>query len=376
MNRLMKKGKRGAGLSLILALCACQPAVPTVQVLEGHTMGTSWRVSLSQTAYSSAELAQLRQQIQRLLDGEEAEFSTWRADSLLSRFNAQNSTAPQPISPAIAAMVRMALRVGRQTGGAMDITIAPLVALWGFGPQPAPSHLPDAQAIRTAKARTGLDGVRVISDRDGDWLQKKRPELQLDLSTVGEGYAADQLAAFLQRQGVEHYLVAVGGAVFARGERQPGQRWRIAIQQPTDRQTAAQAVVTLRDYGISTAGSYHNYYTLDGRRLSHIIDPRSGYPVQHTLVSATVIAPTTLEADAWDTGLLVLGMPKAQALALRCDLAAYLIARQADGTLTVWASPRFQRFLRANEQNMHEMMQKNADRCTFKQTVSGQANGS
>lgn len=224
------------------------------------------------------------------------------------RFNRSSSTAPWPVSEAMADIVTTSLRVGKKTDGVMDITVGPLVNLWGFGPDQQPVKTPTQAQIDAAKARTGLQHLTVINRAGEQFLQKDLPDLYVDLSTVGEGYAADHLSHLMEREGISRYLVSVGGALVSRGMNSKGLPWRVAVQKPTDRENAVEAVVDINGHGISTSGSYRNYYELDGKRISHVIDPRSGRPIDHKLVSVTVISPTALEADAWDTGLMVLGL--------------------------------------------------------------------
>ena len=311
-------------------------------VLEGKTMGTQWRVSLA--GVPAAQAAGLREKIQQRLDADDHELSTWKKDSALSRFNQDRTMQPYPISSNMADIITVALRIGRLTDGAMDITVGPLVNLWGFGPDQQPPHTPSQTDIAAAKALTGLRHLQVTERADGAWLQKDLPGLYVDLSTMGEGFATDHLARLMEEEGIANYLVSVGGAVLSRGHNPAGSPWRVAIQKPTDRENAAQALVDLQGHGISTSGSYRNYYELDGRRISHVINPQTGQPIEHRLVSATVIATTALEADGWDTGLMVLGSEKAQALALREHLAVYLITKEKQG-FSSWMSPQFRAFL-------------------------------
>ena len=330
--------------SLLLVACDTPPSAQdsNALVLEGKTMGTVWRVSLAGVDATRRE--KLQTAIQQQLDQDDHELSTWKQDSVLSRFNQYQGTAPQPVSNNMADIVTTALRIGQLTEGAMDITIGPLVNLWGFGPQKQPQHTPDAQQIAAARQQTGLQHLQVIDHADQSWLQKDLPALSLDLSTVGEGFATDHLARLMEQEGINNYLVSVGGAVLTRGQNAQHRAWKVAIQKPTDRENAVQAIVDLQGHGISTSGSYRNYYELDGKRISHVIDPLTGQPIQHRLVSATVIAPTALEADAWDTGLMVLGEDKAKALALKQKLAVYLIYKQGDKFVS-WMSPQFAAFL-------------------------------
>lgn len=321
-----------------------QPAESTQRatVLEGKTMGTFWRVSLA--GIDPGREAALREKIQAQLDADDQLLSTWKNDSALMQFNRSTRTDPWPVSEAMSDIVTQALRIGDKTHGALDVTVGPLVNLWGFGPDKQPVTMPSEADIARAKTRVGLKHLSVHQTASGPYLQKDIPELFVDLSTVGEGYAADHLARLMEQEGVSRYLVSVGGALVSRGTNPEGRAWRVAIQQPTDRENAVAAIVDINGHGISTAGSYRNYYQLDGKRLSHVIDPASGYPIQHTLVSATVIAPTSLEADGWDTGLMVLGPEKAKALALEQKLAVYLIVKEPKG-FTTWMSPQFTTFL-------------------------------
>ncbi|MEB4699307.1 FAD:protein FMN transferase ApbE [Klebsiella quasipneumoniae] len=323
---------------------ATTPATPasTATVLDGKTMGTFWRVSV--IGVDEAKAQALRAKVQAQLDADDRLLSTWKNDSALMRFNHAADTRPWPVSEAMADIVTLSLRIGAKTDGAMDITVGPLVNLWGFGPDKQPVATPDAQAIAAAKARTGLQHLQVINQSGRQFLQKDIPDLFVDLSTVGEGYAADHLARLMEQEGISRYLVSVGGALVSRGMNGEGKPWRVAIQKPTDRENAVQAIVDINGHGISTSGSYRNYYELDGKRFSHVIDPQTGQPITHKLVSVTVIAPTALEADGWDTGLMVLGPEKAQQVVREQGLAVYMIVKEGEGFKT-WMSPQFRTFL-------------------------------
>ena len=323
---------------------ATTPATPasTATVLDGKTMGTFWRVSV--IGVDEAKAQALRAKVQAQLDADDRLLSTWKNDSALMRFNHAATTEPWPVSEAMADIVTLSLRIGAKTHGAMDITVGPLVNLWGFGPDKQPVATPDAQAIAAAKARTGLQHLQVINQSGRQFLQKDIPDLFVDLSTVGEGYAADHLARLMEQEGISRYLVSVGGALVSRGMNGEGKPWRVAIQKPTDRENAVQAIVDINGHGISTSGSYRNYYELDGKRISHVIDPQTGQPITHKLVSVTVIAPTALEADGWDTGLMVLGPEKAQQVVREEGLAVYMIVKDGEGFKT-WMSPQFRTFL-------------------------------
>ncbi len=313
-----------------------------VTVLEGKTMGTFWRASIP--GIDAKRSTELKEKIQTQLDADDQLLSTYKKDSALMRFNDSQSLSPWPVSEAMADIVTTSLRIGARTDGAMDITVGPLVNLWGFGPEQQPVQIPSQEQIDAMKAKTGLQHLTVINQSHQQYLQKDLPDLYVDLSTVGEGYAADHLARLMEQEGISRYLVSVGGALNSRGMNGEGQPWRVAIQKPTDKENAVQAVVDINGHGISTSGSYRNYYELDGKRLSHVIDPQTGRPIEHNLVSVTVIAPTALEADAWDTGLMVLGPEKAKEVVRREGLAVYMITKEGDSFKT-WMSPQFKSFL-------------------------------
>lgn len=339
-NAIAKGLLLSAALSL---LAACNDRETRTQMdLEGKTMGTFYSVKISGDVKISKPL--LQQQVDALLEQANDDISTYRPGSVLSRFNQSYSTDPQPIPRGMADIILMAQRIGRDTQGAMDITVGPLVNLWGFGPDKRTFKVPDQQQIEAAQKNIGLQHLKLLSDSRGEWLQKDLPNMYVDLSTLGEGYGVDQLVKLMARNGITNYLVSVGGAVSSRGVNGQGKPWRVAIQKPTDRENAVQALVDLQGYGISTAGSYRNYFEQNGQRYSHVIDPATGRPITHRLVSATVIAPTALEADGWDTGLMVLGTEKALKLAEEKGLAVYLISKTDEGFSAVM-TPQFKAFL-------------------------------
>ncbi|ACS87133.1 MULTISPECIES: FAD:protein FMN transferase ApbE [Musicola] len=321
-----------------------KPSVNTrkLTTLEGKTMGTFYSVKISGELPEGQP--QLQQEIDALLEQANNEISTYRKDSTLSRFNRYQGSDPQPISGGMADIILTAQRIGRATGDAMNITVGPLVNLWGFGPQKQPATIPSQQQIDAARQKVGLNHLTLISNEKGEWIQKDLPDLYVDLSTLGEGYGADLLAQLMTQKGITNYLVSVGGAISSRGVNAQGLPWRVAIQKPTDKENAIQASVNLQGYSISTAGSYRNYFEQNGKRYSHVIDPATGRPITHQLVSATVIAKTALEADGWDTGLMVLGTEKALKLAEQQSMAVYLITKTDKGYEAVM-TPQFKAFL-------------------------------
>jgi thiamine biosynthesis lipoprotein len=307
-------------------------------------MGTSWQVTLPRCENRS-DIADLQRTIGEKLEQVEAEMSHWRDDSRLSRFNQNRSTQPVPISPQMATVIREAQRVHRLSEGAFDITSATLVNLWGFGPAGRQQNNPTAAQIQAAVGVCGSNQLVVTkTTNDSFMLTKQNPGVQIDLSALAKGFAIDVVAEYLNAQSLESYLVELGGELRARGNNQRGKPWRIGLERP-DSQTAGgiRRTVELRDHAIATSGSYRNF-----RRESHesavtyphILDPRSGRPVSHGLVSVSVIDKTAMRADALATALMVLGPQQGYHLAVHENVAATFVSRSPEG-LVERSTPAF-----------------------------------
>ncbi|VFP82299.1 FAD:protein FMN transferase [Candidatus Erwinia haradaeae] len=313
-------------------------------ILTGHSMGTIWRVNV--VDIQAERKHALHTSIQKILDYDDAQLSTWKTDSVLSRFNQYKGYHSQPVSTEIADIITQALRVGNQMNGAMDITIGSLVNLWGFGPRGSLKFTPTQRQIDCARSLHGLSYLTVTNSSTQSYLRKDMPGIYIDLSSVGEGYAVDHLVHLMQKEGIDNYLVSVGGAIVTCGHNAQGKPWKIAIQKPIDQENAVQDIVELKGCGISTSGTYRNYYELNGKPISHLINPFTGQPAQNELVSATVIAPTALEADCWDSGLMILGLKKSQELAIKHKKAVYLVYKKNDQLIS-WISPKFFPFIQS-----------------------------
>lgn len=299
----------------------------------GDTMGTTYKVKL--VPRPGVDAAAVRGAVQAALEEVDASMSTYRQDSELSRFNASTSTDPVPISDGLHHVMEVALEVGRASGGALDVTVGPLVDAWGFGP--TERREPDAGALSALRARVGLAKLG-LDDRG---LRKAASDLRVDLSAVAKGHAVDRVARALDRLRVEHYLVEVGGELSARGSRPDGEPWRVAIEKPDEARRAVERVLPLSGSGLATSGDYRNYYEKDGKRRSHLIDPRSGLPIEHGLASVSVVHPRVAVADAWATALSVLGPVAGPEVAEREGLSALFIVRQADGGFRTQVTPAF-----------------------------------
>lgn len=316
------------GGALFLLVRSSHAPVVEKRQLTGHTMGGTWSVKVI-----DIERPGLQSELQSILDDLESTFSTWRADSQVSRFNASRSTDWFPVSVHMVHIVQVAQEVHRDTAGAFDITIAPLVNLWGFGPAGRIDSLPTDDQIAAARAHVGSDKLsfRVAPPA----LRKSDPQLQIDLSAIAKGYAADQLAIHLDQLGIRDYLITVGGE-----NRAKGRPWRIGIETPTPDVMRIIDTLDLRDAAISTSGDYRNFAQFAGKRFSHQIDPRTARPVTHSVASVTVLNRSGARADALATALFILGPDQGYTTATRLNLPALFIQRN-EGRFTLRPTPQF-----------------------------------
>jgi thiamine biosynthesis lipoprotein len=273
------------------------------------------------------------------LDRIEGLMSTWDRDSELSRFNRSTSLEPFPVSPETFEVFKWSIDVGNLTGGALDVTIGPLVDAWGFGPAGPRNAPPSNEEIARLREATGARQLEL--NPKALTVRKTRPEVRCDLSSVVPGYAADRLWTALADRGFTDFLIDVGGEVRARGRNEAGAPWQIAVERPQPQANDIQRVVPISDLAITTAGDYRKYREVDGLRVAHILDPRTGRPLTHRLASVTVIDALAVRADAFDTALMVLGMDEGLALATKLNLAALFIERTGEGFVER-ATPRFE----------------------------------
>lgn len=266
-------------------------------------MGTYYRV----LAYCDPQppLAEVEQILEHQLAELNATFSNYDDTSELAQFNRASTQTWQRLSPELLTVLGVALQVFRDSEGALDVSVAPLVAAWGFGPK-ASVDLPPSDAVLTeVRVRVGLQFLEL---NETDSSARKRRDLELDLSALAKGYAVDSLSETLTSLGCPNHLVDIGGEVRAIGVKPSGQQWRIGIEIPNDDQLGGVArALPLRDQAVATSGDYRNFVAQDKARWSHSIDPRTGRPVSHLLASVTVVLPTTMLADAWATAFTVMG---------------------------------------------------------------------
>ncbi|MCX8049043.1 MAG: FAD:protein FMN transferase [Methylohalobius sp.] len=291
----------------------------------GLALGTSFSVK---TAYLPAAVnsEELKAQLDDLLEQINQKMSTYLADSELSRFNRSTSSDWQPVSEDLAKVVLTALEVSRWSDGAFDVTVGPLVNLWGFGPDLKRNQIPEPSALEQAKSRIGYQNLEARLNPPA--LRKHKPELYVDLSAIAKGFAVDRLAEHLEYVGVQNYMVEIGGEVRVKGKSPRGEGWRIAVEKPQPKVRQIEKVLELSDIALATSGDYRNYFEVGGRRFSHTIDPRTGWPIAHRLAAVTVLCHTTMQADAMATALMVLGPEAGFVKAEQDEIPALFILRE------------------------------------------------
>lgn len=305
-----------------------------LQTAEGDIFGTTYHISYEHSEpLDSAILTRLK-----------------AVDASLSMFNKQstvtliNNGSSDRIDPLFREVYSIADRVARETDGAYDITVAPLVNLWGFG-------FKERENVTDAKVDSILQfvGYKKVALR-GDRLTKTDPRVQLDFSSVAKGYGVDRVAQLFDSLGIKNYMVEIGGEVVVKGlhpDGGSGRPWKIGIPKPRTDGAELQTTLTVTNVAMATSGNYRRFYEQNGRRYAHTIDPHTGRPVQHELLSATVFAPDCATADAYATAFMVLGLDKAKALLTRHkDLMAYFIYSTADGQLATWMSNEVKKYVK------------------------------
>lgn len=324
----------GAGALCTLLCCfilqSCGDKPEQTLVISGSTMGTYYRVTLASLPLELSEES-LTNTIETRLEEINSRMSTYLTDSEISRFNQSADTGWFPVSEDTATVVTEALRVFRQSEGAFDITVGPLVNLWGFGPPEKERQIPEPAHIKEALQKIGSKHLQARLSPPA--LKKEISELQIDLSAIAKGFAVDAVAESLRAEGATNFLVDIGGEMLAIGKKTDNVPWKIGIESPTANKRGIQSVMPLINQAIATSGDYRNYFEIKGQRYSHEIDPRTGQSINHRLVSVSVLNKSCMTADAWATALIVLGPEKGRELAHKAKLPFFFILSE-DGHFT------------------------------------------
>ena len=294
----------------------------------GMVFGTVYHIT-----YQSSK--SLQKDIEAELAKVDASLSPFNERSIITAVNENRDTV---VNKMFTDVFTLAMKISNSTDGAFDITVAPLVNAWGFGFKGG--AMPSRHQVDSLKALVGYHKVSLADGR----VSKTDPRIMLDCSSIAKGYGCDVVAKFLSAKGIDNYMVEIGGEIVTRGISEKRLPWKIGVTKPTDDSLNVnqeiQTIINVTDKAMATSGNYRNFYYKNGRKYAHTIDPSTGYPVQHNILSSTVIADDCATADAYATAFMVMGLDKAKAVLSRHpELMAYFILASDDGTNKVWFSP-------------------------------------
>ena len=309
-----------------ILLIGCQDRDQMVTI-SGPTMGTTFQVKIVQSEIT-LDLDVLKREINTRLEEVNRQMSTYQNDSEITQFNRSRSTDWFAVSSDFAYVLHIAREISTWSDGAFDVTIGPLVNLWGFGPNAIPERVPSPDSIAAHRTLVGYEKIRI--DLSAPALKKELPEIYCDLSAIAKGFGVDRIASYLDSLGINRYFIEIGGEVRTKGHNHLGQLWRIGIASPAE-QGELQKAIALNNMSMATSGDYHNYFERDGVRYSHTIDPRTGRPITHALASVTVLHKSCAYADGLATAINVMGPEKGFVFAEKHNLAVFMIVRQGDG---------------------------------------------
>lgn len=311
-SRSMKCAKQWYGIAIFFMLWFCNCRMESNQLtgqtpqyikLKGYTQGTTYQVT-----YESSSMINYRDEIEQLLDDFSKSLSLYDSTSVISRIN-QNDTTVVPDAYFIE-VFNTSLKIAQQTNGAFDFTVAPLVNAWGFGKKIASDSVLKKTTIDSLLQLVDYKAIKLKDEK----IIKQDSAIQLDANAIAQGYAVDVVVEFLESKRIKNYLVEIGGELRAKGKNDKGKFWRIGIDKPIDNSNMynreLQVVIQLKNRALATSGSYRRFYVKNGVKYSHTIDPKTGYPVKHNLLSATVLAGNCIEADAYATAFMVMGLEK------------------------------------------------------------------
>ena len=357
------------GLVLLIAAIYVMGTRPRLKHFKGETMGTYYSVSYGATLFSDP-VKEVRADVERALENINAKMSTYRPDSELMQFNRAPVGEAFQVSDELADLVNRSLYFSKISNGSYDVTVGPLVNLWGFGPTkkdkkqqeqsvPAdkegkvdpvlwmlanyPTELPSDESINNAMARVGYKSLEVDTDRD---IMTRHKDLFVDLSSIAKGYGVDMAGKALLDRNIDHFMVEIGGEVLVNGRKPGGDAWRLGIRGPAMTASGLPAlVITIGDRSLATSGDYLNYFEIDGQKFSHMINPHTGRPEVSRLAEVAVIADTAADGDALATMFMVLGDKKGLEVANREGIAAYFTYHSEEGGFDSVSSEAFKPYL-------------------------------
>lgn len=314
---------RRSFIFMMLALAACKRGAADL-LLSGQTMGTTYTV-VAVEPRGGLNKDDLKAAIGAALLDVDQKMSNWNPTSEISLINALKANTPFSLSPDMLALLQNAQDVHDASEKQFDLTLGPLIELWGFGTKKSTGRVPDSRDVSTAMQSVGQSDALILNN---DALTKTHDGTQMYLSAIGKGFGVDRLGDTVRSFGVANFMVEIGGDIITSGQNAEGMPWQIAIETPDARQRSFLKVLSVSDLGMATSGDYRNYFEQDGVRYSHILDAKTGRPVTHATASVTVLTKNAMLADAWATALLVLGRERGMEIAERQNLAALFIDRE------------------------------------------------
>ena len=327
-------------LLISFLLSACSRPIESL-ALSGETMGTTYSITIVVPANKSiAELSPLQSRIDQELIKINQLMSTYIPDSELSLFNQLPAGQWYVVSTETMKVIEYSLYLSALSKGKFDVTVSPLISLWGFGAK-GQTGFPSDDEILQAKQR--VDWQSLVIDKDNLRIKKEKP-LSVNLSAIAKGYGVDHIAQLLEEQGIHDYLVEIGGEIRVKGKNKAQQLWRIGVESPSYYQSGVQEIIQLDNKSVATSGDYRNFFERDGVRYSHTIDPETGEPVIHNIASITVLADNAMKADGMATAFMAMGETKAIALATEYNIPIYILLYKND-TFEALHSPSFEAYL-------------------------------
>lgn len=327
----------GVGLFLIMGLLSCNRLNPKHEVkINGLAQGTYYAIT-----YFDYETRDLQPEIDSFFKAFDKSASVYLDSSIISRIN--NNDPSVIADDAFTMVFNKSQEVSAATDGAFDITTMPLTNAWGFG-------FTDPMKLDSANVDSLLQYVdyRMVKLLDGKFI-KQKPEITIDYNAIAQGYSADLIGKILEEKGITNYLIDVGGEVLSKGKKPDGGLWKVGIEKPTaaaDDPRSLDAIVSLEDKALASSGNYRRFFMKDGVKYSHTIDPKTGYPVTHTLLSVSVLADDCMTADAYATAFMVMGVEKAKAfIGSHTGLEAHFIFTNSDGKYETWTSPGLEKLI-------------------------------
>lgn len=331
----------GLALVVILFLNACQTKKSEYTKISGFAQGTTYNIT-----YENSTNQDYSEAIDSLLKAFDKSCSMYDSTSIISRINNNDPTVEA--DDWFIEVFKKSVEVSALSGGALDITVGPVVHAWGFGNAPIAKH--DKAYIDSLLQYVGMDKVRL----EGRKVVKKFPGVSLDVNAVAQGYSVDVVSQFFEAKGIKNYLVEIGGEVRCKGTNAKNNFWRVGIDKPNDENIAPggelQAVIELNNKSLTTAGNYRKFFVENGVKYGHTIDPKTGFPAKNTLLSATVVCDDAITADAWDTAFMVLGLEKSKELLKKLPgIEVYFIYSNEQGKYEIFFSEGLKKMIAEQE---------------------------